>query len=197
MARYVDAIDLPIPIEEAFDYLADFSRTAEWDPGVEEAHCLTKGKARLGSRFNVIVSFFGHRIPLEYEITEFDRPSRLVLSGGDSSVSSIDEMTFVERPGGTRVTYEARIDLAGIRRIADPLVDVLMQRVGRLAVRGLRERLSGIGKIKNEPEAPLQPASTSRDGKRRSSLRSRKPAKATKSSSPIKKKKEVHHERQS
>jgi hypothetical protein len=29
VARHVDAIDLPISIEEAFDYLADFSRTAE------------------------------------------------------------------------------------------------------------------------------------------------------------------------
>jgi dehydrogenase/reductase SDR family protein 12 len=174
MARYVDAIDLPIPIEEAFDYLADFSRTAEWDPGVEEAHCLTKGKVRVGSRFSVIVSFFGQRIPLEYEITEFDRPSRLVLSGGDSSVSSIDEITFVARPGGTRVTYEARIDLVGIRRIAEPIVDILMQRVGRLAVRGLRERLSGMGQMKDAPQAPLEPASTSKEGKRRSSPRSRK-----------------------
>lgn len=32
MARYVDAIDLPIPIEEAFDCLADFSRTASGIP---------------------------------------------------------------------------------------------------------------------------------------------------------------------
>ena len=180
LARYVDAIDLPIRIEEAFDYLADFSRTAEWDPGVEEAQCLTKGKARLGSRFNVIVSFFGHRIPLEYEITEFDRPSRLVLSGGDSSVSSTDEITFVERPGGTRVTYEARIDLVGVRRIADPLLDILMQRVGRLAVRGLRERLSGMGQLKNSPQAPVEPASTSREGKRRSSLSNRRSVRATK-----------------
>jgi len=174
MARYVDAIDLPIPIEEAFDYLADFSRTAEWDPGVEESHRLTKGKVRVGSRFNVIVSFFGQRIPLEYEITEFNRPSHLVLSGGDASVRSIDEITFVARPGGTRVTYEARIDLIGIRRIADPLVDILMQRIGRLAVRGLRERLSGIGEMKNDPGASPGDASTSREGKRRSSLRSRK-----------------------
>ncbi|MBC8187471.1 MAG: SRPBCC family protein [Proteobacteria bacterium] len=143
MARYVDAIDLPIPIEEAFDYLADFSRTAEWDPGVSEARRLTKGKVRLGSRFEVIVAFFGQRIPLEYEITEFDRPSRLVLRGSDSTLTSIDEITFVSRPGGTRVTYEARIELVGIRRIADPVVDGLMQRVGRLAVRGLRERLCG------------------------------------------------------
>ena len=143
MARYVDAIDLPRPIEEVFDYLADFSRTVEWDPGVVEARRLTPGKARLGSSFRVIVSFLGRRVPLEYRITEFERPSRLVLSGGDSSLRSIDEITFVSRPGGTRVTYEARLELAGIRRLADPLLDVLFQRIGRLAVRGLRERLAG------------------------------------------------------
>jgi carbon monoxide dehydrogenase subunit G len=142
MARYIDAIDLPNPIEEAFDYLADFSRTAEWDPGVYEARRLTRGKVRLGSRFEVTISFLGRRIPLEYRITEFERPSRLVLSGGDSSLRSIDEITFVPRPGGTRVTYEARLDLTGIRRIADPILDLLFRRIGRLAVRGLRERLA-------------------------------------------------------
>ncbi len=142
MARYIDAIDLPIPIEEAFDYLADFSRTVEWDPGVEEARRLTRGTVRLGSRFRVTVSFLGRRIPLEYRITEFERPSRSVLSGGDSSLRSVDEITFVSRPGGTRATYEARLELVGIRRIADPILDLLFQRIGRLAVCGLRERLA-------------------------------------------------------
>ena len=142
MARYVDAIDLPIPIEDAFDYLADFSRTAEWDPGVEEARRLTRGKLRLGSRFQVTVSCIGQRVPLEYRITEFDRPSRLVLTGGDASLRSVDEITFVSRPGGTRATYEARLELQGIRRIADPLLDLIFQRIGGLAVRGLRERLA-------------------------------------------------------
>jgi hypothetical protein len=145
MARYVDAIDLPIPIEQAFDYLADFSQTAEWDPGVEEARCLTRGAIRQGSRFRVVVSFLGIRMPLEYRITEFERPTRLVLVGGDSTVRSIDEITFVSRPGGTRVTYEARLELQGVRRLADPILDVLFQRIGRLAVRGLRERMAGAG----------------------------------------------------
>ena len=145
MARYIDAIDIPISIEDAFDYLADFSKTAEWDPGVCEARRITRGVVRLGSRFRVSVSFLGRRIPLEYRITEFDRPSRLVLSGGDASLRSIDEITFVSRPGGTRVTYEARLELTGIRHLADPILDVLFQRIGRLAVRGLRERVAGQG----------------------------------------------------
>jgi len=149
LARYVDAIDLPIPIEEAFDYLADFSRTAEWDPGVAEAERLTPGTVQRGSRFRVSVSFLGRRLPLEYRIIEFDRPSRLVLTGGDDSVSSLDEITFVSRPGGTRVTYEARLELRGIRRIADPFLDLLFQRVGSLAVRGLRERLAGESELRH------------------------------------------------
>ena len=166
MARYVDAIDLPIPIEEAFDYLADFSRTAEWDPGVEEARRITRGKVRLGSRFRVTVSFLGRRIPLEYRITEFERPSHLVLSGGDSSLRSVDEITFVSRPGGTRVTYEARLELVGIRRIADPILDLLFQRIGRLAVRGLRERVAEAGRQATGHESSVkrehQPATRSR-----------------------------------
>jgi uncharacterized protein YndB with AHSA1/START domain len=145
VARYIDAIDLPIPIEDAFDYLADFSRTAEWDPGVCESKRITRGVVRLGSRFGVSVSVLGQRIPLEYRITEFERPSRLVLCAGDSSLRSSDEITFVSRPGGTRVTYEARLELAGIRRLADPILDLLFQRIGRLAMRGLRESLAAEG----------------------------------------------------
>jgi dehydrogenase/reductase SDR family protein 12 len=157
MARYVDAIDLPLPIEEAFDYLADFSRTAEWDPGVCDARRLTRGEVRLGSRFEVTVAFLGRRIPLEYRITEFERPSRLVLTGGDSSLRSIDEITFVSRRGGTRVTYEARLELEGIRRLADPALDLLFQRIGRLAVRGLRERLTDVRSRKARNEGPSKP----------------------------------------
>ena len=71
MARYVDAICLPMSIEEAFDYLADFSRTAEWDPGVSDAKRITRGPVRLGSRFRVAVAFLGRRIPLEYLESQF------------------------------------------------------------------------------------------------------------------------------
>lgn len=173
MARYVDAIDLPMSVEEAFDYLADFSRTAEWDPSVVEARRLTRGKVRLGASFRVVISFLGRRVPLEYRITEFERPSRLVLSGGDSSLRSIDEITFVPRSGGTRVTYEARLELTGIRRLADPILDVLFQRIGRLAVRGLRERLAGKSTegAASEGEAESAQESDQRSRKRAKTVR--------------------------
>jgi hypothetical protein len=155
MARYLDAIDLPLPPTDAFDFLADFARTVEWDPGVIEAERLTPGPPRLGSRFRVVVRFLGRSVPLVYEITVFDRPHRLVLQGGDDAVDSVDEITFVPRGStGARLTYEARLELRGLRRLADPLLDLLMQGIGRLAVRGLRNRLAA-----NDDEVALPPRS--------------------------------------
>jgi carbon monoxide dehydrogenase subunit G len=142
MARFVDAIDLPVPPEEAFDYLADFDRTAEWDPGVVETARLTPGPSRAGSRFRVVVSFLGRRMPLEYTIETYQRPHRLILAGGDESLHSVDELTFAAREGGTRVTYEARLELRGAARLADPLLDLAFQVIGRFAARGLRERFA-------------------------------------------------------
>jgi carbon monoxide dehydrogenase subunit G len=143
LPRYFDAIDLPVPVETAFDCVADFGRTSEWDPGVVQAERLTEGEVRRGSRFRVLVSFLGRRIPLEYSITEFERPTRIVLNGGDSSLRSVDEITFTSRPGGSRVTYEARLAHVNIRRVADPMLELLLQRIGSMAMRGLRERLAG------------------------------------------------------
>ena len=142
MARYVDAIDLPLPTEQAFAYLADFSNTQAWDPGVVSAQRLARGEIGLGSRFRVVVRFAGRTLSLDYEITAFEPPTRLVLRGSDGQIESIDELGFVPREGGTRVTYEACLELVGIRRLADPILDLLFQRVGRLAVRGLRERMA-------------------------------------------------------
>ena len=142
MARFVDAIDLPLSIEQAFDYLADFSHTAEWDPGVAEARQLDDAPVRLGTRFHVVVAFLGRRIPFEYEITSYERPQRLALRGRGGSVLSIDELTFCPRDGGTRVTYEARLELAGVAQLADPLLDLFFQRLGAISARGLRETVA-------------------------------------------------------
>ena len=72
MTRVQQTIHVKAPIEEAFDYVADFSTTAEWDPGIAEASRLDVGPSREGSRFRVIADFNGRKLPLEYTITAFD-----------------------------------------------------------------------------------------------------------------------------
>jgi carbon monoxide dehydrogenase subunit G len=143
MARYVDAIDLELCPEGVFDYLADFSTIAEWDPGVVSAKRITPGVIRTGTRFRVVVSFLSRTLEFEYEILEYERPHRLVLRGTHEAVVSTDEISFLARGSGTRVTYEARLELTGLLRLADPLLNLLFQHIGRVAMRGLRERMAG------------------------------------------------------
>ena len=79
---------------------------------------------------------------MEYELTVCERPYRLVLEGRGDGFYAVDEITLAPREHGTRVTYEARIELEGLRRLADPALAVLLQGIGRLAARGLRERMT-------------------------------------------------------
>ena len=171
MARFVDAIDLPIPPEEAFDYLADFSHAESWDPGVVEAKALTRWAPRLGSRFRVVAGFLGRRIPLEYRISAFERPRRLVFAGGDDTLRSVDELTFSPRGQGTRVTYEATLELRGLRACFDPALDVAFQLIGRVAAAGLRKHFRDAARARDgeaaEPDAaPKGKPSPSTRGKR-------------------------------
>jgi len=183
MARFIDAIDLPVPVEDAFQYLADFSNTAEWDPSVMSAERLDDGEIGPGSRFRVCVGFAGQTLALDYEITVFEPPTRLVLRGGDAQVESVDEVTLAPRGTGTRVTYEARIELRGLRRLADPLVHLLFQRVGQLAARGLRERVHE--RERSRTTAP-------EDGGPTSTGRSRR-AKSARDGKATSKRKATHH----
>jgi carbon monoxide dehydrogenase subunit G len=142
MARYTAEIELPVPIGEAFAYLADMSHCAEWDPGVVAAERVDAGPPRLGSRFRVVVSFLGRRLPFEYALTELAPPHRIVLEADDGAVRSRDEITLSPLGAATRVRYDATVELRGLRRLADPLLQPLFACTGAAAARGLRGRFA-------------------------------------------------------
>jgi uncharacterized protein YndB with AHSA1/START domain len=142
MASYEAVVESPRSIDDVFAYLSDFSNTAEWDPGVVEAERLSDGELGLGSRFRVVSSAAGSHQTLEYEITEWDPPHRLVLVGTTPRLRSVDTLTFVATDdGGTQVTYHADLTLHGAARVADPVLHLAFQVIGRRADQGLREVL--------------------------------------------------------
>jgi carbon monoxide dehydrogenase subunit G len=142
MARYTTSVRTPMPAEDAFAYLADFSTTAEWDPGVAEAERLDDGPLRAGSRFRVVARTMGRDVPLVYEVTAYEPPHRIELRGESSTVVSLDEITVEPAGGGALVTYDARLTLKGALRLADPLLGIVFRRVGDRAAAGMRRALN-------------------------------------------------------
>jgi carbon monoxide dehydrogenase subunit G len=123
MTRFTRQIDVPTPPDDTFAYVADFSTTAEWDPGIAEARRLDDGPLRVGSRFEVAYGFGKRRLPIAYTITAFVPPSRIVLEGIGARFRGTDDIRFAPGPhGGTRIRYIAELELRGIARAAEPLM---------------------------------------------------------------------------
>lgn len=143
MARYTGTVTTSRPPEEVFDYLANFSTVAEWDPGVKDAYPVNSGGVRQGARFQVIARFLGRDVPLTYRTVELDRPRRVVLKAANETVTSSDAISF--RPladGGTEVTYDAELRLKGALRLAELPMRLAFHRIGDRARAGLEEALA-------------------------------------------------------
>ncbi len=56
----------------------------------------------------------------------------IVLVGRNESATSTDTMTIVANPDGpgTRVTYEAVIEMSGAAKLAAPLVKLVFEKIG-------------------------------------------------------------------
>jgi uncharacterized protein YndB with AHSA1/START domain len=135
--RFVDR-----PLEEVFDYTADFGHIADWDPGVVSSRRNQSGPVGSGARFDVEVRFGWGVMPMTYEITEYDRPHRLVLIGRGKSLVAVDDIRFKRENDVTRIDYTADLDFGGVMALVAPLIPGRMRKVGRDALDGLAGVLS-------------------------------------------------------
>jgi hypothetical protein len=163
MPRLHKTIHTALPLQETFDFIADFATSERWDPGVAQAEPLDDGPTRLGSRYRLGVRMAGRVAPMEYRITTFEPPTRVVLAGTGSNVAAVDDIRF--RPGadgqGTVVEYIADIRLTGWMRLLEPFAGGAFERIGRDAAAGMErtletlaaERPAAVPPVVDEPVA--------------------------------------------
>jgi carbon monoxide dehydrogenase subunit G len=79
---------------------------------------------------------------MDYRITVFEPPRRVVLVGSGSGVSAVDDIRFGSVATGTRIDYTADIRLTGLLRIVQPLLGGAFANIGRNAAEGMRRTLA-------------------------------------------------------
>jgi len=144
MTRIDERIETDLPLAAAFDYIADFANSQEWDPGTASSHRLDDGPIGLGSRFALEVRMGGRIAPMQYRIRDFDRPHRVVLVGSGSGVDAVDDIRFERIGGSTVIDYAADIRLGGLLRFVQPVLGGTFRRIGRQAAAGMDETLDDI-----------------------------------------------------
>jgi hypothetical protein len=142
MAHYQTTLNSRRSVEDAFTYLGDFSHCQSWDPSVDEAVRLDDGPVALGSRFRVTASFLRRTVQLEYAITTYEFPHRVVFSASLPRLSSVDEITITTDAGVTNVTYRSDLRALGVFRMLDPVLGFFFQRLASRAREGLVRELN-------------------------------------------------------
>jgi carbon monoxide dehydrogenase subunit G len=141
MTRLHEQIHTALARDAAFDYIADFANSMHWDPGVVASERLDEGPVSVGARYRLGVHLGRRVAPMEYRISTFERPSRVVLIGTGSGVSAVDDIRFEAAGTGTRIDYTADIRLGGVLRLVQPFLGRAFAKLGRDALTGMQRTL--------------------------------------------------------
>jgi hypothetical protein len=143
MPHFKDTIDSTVPVEQAFDYVADFSNAEQWDQGTKTARRLDDGAIGEGSRFELVVEFMGRESAFVYEIVEYDRPEKVTLRSESDDSTLVDTLTV--EPGldeACVLTYDARLEMKGVRKLLSPVIGIFFRRLCEKGKEGLERELN-------------------------------------------------------
>lgn len=141
MPQYTAVISSAWSSNEAFAYMSDFSNARYWDPSVRSARRLDSGELALGSQFELTVRFAGRDKVLQYEVTDFEPPERVVFTSVTGTLLSKDTLTFEPRPGGCSMTYHAELRLKGVAALGNFVLAAMFRPLGDRARDSLRQTL--------------------------------------------------------
>lgn len=139
MARYRAVVPTSLSQDAVYAYLADFRSVSEWDPSIEDAQLVDGTPGQLGSHYRLTMKQLGRKTTLDYETVEATPTSQIVYRCETSSFVSLDTVTV--SADGT-LEYDARITLKGAGRLFDPLMGLLLKRLGAKAREGLVRELA-------------------------------------------------------
>jgi len=141
MTKLHERIHTTLPIEDTFAFIADFANSSRWDPGVATSERIDAGPVALGARYDLGVRMRGKVAPMEYRISTFEPPTRVILTGEGSGVFAVDEIKFEKTATGTTIDYTADIRLGGWMRLAQPFVGGAFEKIAKDALGGMQRAL--------------------------------------------------------
>jgi carbon monoxide dehydrogenase subunit G len=136
-----ETIEVALPVEDAFDAVADFANAERWDPGVVRSRLVREGSGTatgVGAEYAVRVSFRGTESDMRYRTTAHERPRKVVLEGRGARVRAVDTIEFEPlAEARTRIIYTADLRLTGPAVLASPLLRSTFDTLGKDALEGM------------------------------------------------------------
>jgi hypothetical protein len=129
------------------EYLADFGRAEEWDPGTVSCTRVDSGPVAVGAQWRNVSRFAGRTVELTYTLRELTGDT-IVFVGENKGATSTDTITVT--PGGpdgwagSQVTYRAGLALHGAAALLGPVMKLAFEKVATDTERKLTEVLNAL-----------------------------------------------------
>lgn len=128
MQRTVQTTSSPVAV---FDYLADFTNAAQWDPNTIDV-ARVHGDGAIGTEYRVTSTFAGRTTELNYQLTDLESHSLIRFRAGKKSVTAVDTLLIhgVDSvDGGTAVTYLVEFNFHGLLGLVEVLLKPAVRRL--------------------------------------------------------------------
>jgi len=144
MVRLHETLETVLPADDAFEFVADFSNSARWDPGTAWSKPVGDPAPRVGTEYRLGVRMGSRVSEMTYRIVTIEPGQRVVLEGRGSNVSAVDDIRFRRTENGTHIDYTADIELTGLLRLASPFAGRAFASIGRNAREGMQNALDAL-----------------------------------------------------
>ncbi len=140
-----DEIDRPRAEVAAF--ASDPDNATAWYQNIVSVEWQSPRPLTVGSRVAFVAHFLGRRLAYVYEVLELEPGERLVMSTRQGPFPMETTYTFQDAAsGGTRMTLRNRGEVAGLSKVAGPVLAAAMRRANRKDLDRLRQLLEGVNK---------------------------------------------------
>ena len=131
------------PVDEVFEYLANFENNPKWQGGMKEATFTSEGPLRVGSTYDQVASFLGRRVESSFEVIAYEagRMVKATTTSGSFPITFTRKVSALE--SGTEVSAIIEGDASGFFQIAAPILKMLVQRSINADYKNLKKVLEG------------------------------------------------------
>ena len=128
MITFEKTVVINRPLEEVFAFVAAGENWSQWAMELVETTKTSEGPLGVGTTYTHVAQMLGRRIENGYEVTEYEPNSKISMKSTSGPVPVEMSLTFEPVEGGARVVLNVQAEIAGLFKLAEPLVARIMGR---------------------------------------------------------------------
>ncbi|MBE0476998.1 MAG: SRPBCC family protein [Coriobacteriia bacterium] len=141
MIRTEKTILIDRPIEDVFDYLADFKNDMQWRSELAEIRQTTGFARGQGARYEQRLTWGDREADADFEVVEYEPNRHIGFRGSSGSLSARGDYELDAEDGRTRLRVVGELELSGVLEAAEEMIGDAVQRAGEEDLRHLKDIL--------------------------------------------------------